>query len=65
MINIGCNVLLVSNLNHSFKRCAKGYFTYIFIDKNLINYVNAVMPIFWSTIFVNNLTYEFCDEFHC
>lgn len=64
-INIGGNVLLVSNSNHSFKWCAKGYFTYIFIDKNLINYVNAVMPIFLSTIFVNNLTYEFCDEFHC
>lgn len=61
-INIGCNVLLVSNSNHSFKRCAKGYFTYIFIDKNLINYVNAVMPIFCQQFDWIN---AFCDEFYC
>lgn len=39
-INIGCNVV------------QNGYFTYIFIYKNLIN---AAMPIFFlSTIFVFN-----------
>lgn len=61
-INIGCNVLLVSNSNHCFKWCAKGYFTYIFINKNLINYVNAVMPIFLSTIWLMNSVMSFTAE---
>lgn len=40
----------------------KRVFYYIFTDKNLINYVNAVMPIFCQQF---DLINAFCDEFYC